>query len=213
MPTPQRYRVTASCLNVRQGPSVTATVLGWLRRDEVAEWISTSGDGYWLKVRRGDLEGWCAHKYLAAVVAEPEPAEEFPWLPIALAEVGVKEFPGDGDNPRIVEYLQSTSLEAPSATQDETPWCSAFANWCVERSGYEGTDSAWARSWLTWGRAARRPRRGCIVVLSRDRGGHVGFWVGETGTQVRLLGGNQGDEVRVSGYPKKRVLGYRVPGA
>ena len=66
----------------------------------------------------------------------------------------------------------------------------------MERAGYAGTDSAWARSWLTWGVATDTPRERCIVVLDRGAGaGHVGFFVMGTATEIRLLGGKQGDLV------------------
>lgn len=208
-----RYRVTASSLNVRAGPSINYEVVGWLDQDDLVDWISTSGDGYWLRVEKGELEGWCAHKYLQPVVTEP-PAAEPPWMAIATAEIGVKEFPGNQENPRILEYLHSTNLGAPYQSSDETAWCSAFVNWCMERAGYEGTDSAWARSWLNWGKPLPRPRAGCIVVLSRgDASGHVGFYVSQTKSGVKLVGGNQSNEVCVSTYPKSRVLGYRAPGS
>jgi uncharacterized protein (TIGR02594 family) len=211
MPEKKEYRVTTTALNVREAPSITAAVVGYLHKDDIVEYISTSGDGYWIKIKKEALEGWSSHKYLELVV--PETTEEFPWMPIALAEQGVKEYPGDRDNPRIVEYLKSTNLSAPSYSNDETPWCSAFANWCVERSGNEGTDSAWARSWLNWGKKTNTPRRGCIVVFERGTdSGHVAFYIGETATQIKVLGGNQNDEVNISNYPKSRLLGYRLPG-
>ncbi len=136
----------------------------------------------------------------------------------------MKELPGDADNPRIVEYLRSTNLDAPSSSQDETSWCSAFVNWCVERAGYEGTDSAWARSWLNWGKdAGSDPPIGAIVVLQRPpdpTSGHVGFLVEKPNLAlpveqrvIGLLGGNQSDSVKVSSYPATRLLGYRVQGA
>lgn len=210
-----KYSVTAFSLNVRQAPSVTSSVIGYLSKGDVADYISTSGDGYWLKLKKGSLKGWVSHKYLALVTANPgiDVTEEFPWMPVAFAEIGIKEFPGTGDNPRIIEYLQSTNLGSPHNSQDETPWCSAFANWCVERSGFEGTDSAWARSWLNWGQKIDTPKRGCIVVFSRGNSfGHVAFYIGQTSTQIEVLGGNQSNEVNISKYDKSRLLGYRVPG-
>ena len=208
----EKYRVTATALNVRQSPSITAEVIGHLRQSEIVELLGKSGDGYWYKVKNDRCEGWASHKFLEHIVDDENSNEEFPWMPIALAEVGIKEFTGSGDNPRIVEYLKSTNLPAPMNSEDETPWCSAFANWCVERAGYEGTDSAWARGWLTWGKAIKKPRRGCIVVFTRGTSsGHVAFYVGETATQIKVLGGNQSDAVNISNYPKSRLLGYRIP--
>lgn len=206
----EKYRVTATSLNVRQGPSIIEKVIGHLKNGDVVELISKSGDGYWFKVTGKDSDGWASHKYLELIVNNTN--EEFPWMPIALAEVGVKEFTGSGDNPRIVEYHKSTTLPAPFNSNDETHWCSSFVNWCVERSGFEGTDSAWARGWLNWGKKPTKPRRGCIAVFKREaNSGHVAFYVGETATHVKVLGGNQSNAVNISNYPKSRLLGYRVP--
>src|SRR5262249_2211434 len=206
------YKVTASSLNVREEPKLTAKVIGYLALDEIIEGISISGDGYWYKIRRPDgLEGWSSHKFLVEYQGEIE-GEEFPWMPIALQEIGVKEYAGAADNPRIVEYLSSTNLGPSDQSNDETPWCSAFANWCVEKAGYEGTDSAWAKSWLTWGKNLTTPRRGCIAVFTRGDGGHVGFYISQTSSVIKVLGGNQSDEVNISGRPASKLLGYRIAG-
>jgi uncharacterized protein (TIGR02594 family) len=139
---------------------------------------------------------------------------------IAEKEQGVTELTGRRQNERILEYLRSTEIDKDLAEQDETPWCSAFANWCVEAAGYAGTDSAWAKSWLEWGKPAEGdPPRGAVVVLTRGQdSGHVGFLdrieKDAQGKPVTfyLLGGNQSDKVKVSGYPAANLLGIRVPG-
>lgn len=154
--------------------------------------------------------GWVSQKHVAAVV-EPDEGSSYPWWEIARRELGVKEAAGSADNPRIVQYLRSTTIDEGAARNDETAWCSAFVNWCVEQAGYEGTNSAWARSWLHWGRALDRPTLGCIVVLTREGGGHVGFYAGEEGANLKIFGGNQSNEVRESLYAKSRLLGYRAP--
>lgn len=137
--------------------------------------------------------------------------EEFRWMDHALAEQGVKETPGAGSNARVIEYLRTTTLPRALASDDETPWCSAFVNWCLEQAGLKGTGSAAARSWLSWGQSLTVPRRGCIVVLSRDGGGHVAFYLRTVGSQLHLLGGNQNNAVCVRAYERSRLLGYRVP--
>jgi len=139
---------------------------------------------------------------------------EYTWLEIAKNEVGVEEVPGPGDNPRIVEYLESTNLGEPDNQNDETPWCSAFVNWCVRQAGLEGTNSAWARSWLEWGKEQELGDSwvGCICVLERGpTSGHVGLLVSYDDDRVKLLGGNQGNAVSYAWFPMERVLGYRVP--
>jgi uncharacterized protein (TIGR02594 family) len=211
----EMYLVTASSLNLRSTAKVADNIVGSLKRGAVVELLATSSDGLWSKVGASPSKtGWVFAKYLTKKGEEAGPIvlqEEFPWMSIAWSEVGVKEAPGEANNPRIVEYLRSTDLAAVSASQDSTFWCSGFVNWCVEKSGHAGSNSAWARSWLSWGRSVTRPRRGCIAVFSRGSGGHVAFFVGAQGDEYQVLGGNQADAVCMMGYPKARLLGFRVP--
>ena len=157
-----KYIVTADGLNVREGPSINTKVIGALRKGKLVTLISVSGDGLWFKITpTSGQKGWVRNKYLAVVPDKDLTLPGDPsWMAIANSEIGVKEYPGNGENPRIVEYLRSTTLSAPFSARDETPWCSGFVNWCVEKSGYAGTDSAWARSWLNWGSTITKPRRG-----------------------------------------------------
>ncbi len=139
-----------------------------------------------------------------------------PWFDIAKAEVGVKEIVGDEDNPRVLEYLRSTSIGKWGAGRDETPWCSAFVNWCIEEAGLEGTNSAMARSWLGWGIELEGPKPGCVVILKRGDppSAHVTFFESPADVgmiRMNLLGGNQRNKVGTNEYPKSRVLGYRWP--
>lgn len=132
-------------------------------------------------------------------------------MPIAAFELGVKEVAGDGSNPRILEYHQHTGLKA---SDDAVAWCSAFANWCMDKAGLDGSNAANARSWLDWGRACE-PEFGCVTVLSRGdpKGwqGHVGFLITFNNDWVWLLAGNQGDAVTVQRFERQRVLGFRLP--
>lgn len=94
-----------------------------------------------------------------------------------------------------------------------TAWCAAYVNGTLAASGLGGTSSNMARSFLDWGVSVDAPERGDVVVLSRGSDpnkGHVGFFAGyDDNGNILLLGGNQGDEVNISGYDKSRVLGYR----
>ncbi|HKO94117.1 MAG TPA: TIGR02594 family protein [Polyangiaceae bacterium] len=209
------YLVTAASLNLRSAPRLADNIIGLLERGAHVEGLESSPDERWRKVSTGTQSGWAAAKYLAKAEAGPSPItalEEFPWMPIALSELGVKEVPGSGNNARIVEYLQSTDLDRGLASEDATPWCSGFVNWCVEKSGFAGSNSASARSWLHWGKSVAVPRRGCITVFTRDGGGHVAFYVRSEGAQHFVLGGNQSNQVCITGYAKGRLLGFRVPG-
>lgn len=204
--------VTASALNLRDAPNLDGNVIAILERGDLLEPLDTLANGYWKKVRHGSDTGWVAFKYLQPVI-EGNPVPGFPWYDIARRELGVAEIEGAGDNPRIVDYLRSTTLAASMAANDETPWCSAFVNFCVEQAGYAGTDSAMARSWLKWGRPTDTPHTGCIVVFERGAppSGHVGFYVSHKAGEIQVLGGNQGNKVSLRPFPESRLIGYRVP--
>ena len=142
------------------------------------------------------------------------------WVSIAIKELGIKELK-DGDNSRIVEYADTTSLHAK---QDEVPWCSSFVNWCLKQAGIKGTNSAAAISWLDWGVSIDEPIDGCICVIKRKEGGkdkatgsssgyHVAFWISQDKESVHLLGGNQSDQVKISSFMLRsyEIAGYRMP--
>ncbi|MFY9223123.1 MAG: TIGR02594 family protein [Blastocatellia bacterium] len=131
------------------------------------------------------------------------------WLNIARGEIGTKEIAGSRDNQRIIEYHSTTGKFG----DDEVPWCASFVNWTLKEAGIKGTGSAMARSFLNWGKPTE-PKPGAVVVFSRGNNpsqGHVGFYLGTEGNMVKVLGGNQSDQVKVSYYPKSSVLGYRWP--
>lgn len=131
---------------------------------------------------------------------------------IATAELGVHETAGPAATARIVEYSKHTTL---AATSDEIAWCSSFANFVVDTAGLKGTHSAAARSWLNWGVAIDKPILGCIVVFRRGAppSGHVAFCDHPDISNgiIRVIGGNQGDSVKVARFSTADVLGYRVP--
>jgi uncharacterized protein (TIGR02594 family) len=136
------------------------------------------------------------------------------WLDFAWADLGVAEIAGTRDNSRVVRYY--ADVGHPEVSNDEVAWCAAFLGACLERAGVGSTRSLLARSYLDWGVPIDEPRYGAIAVLSRGSDptlGHVGFLVGETGADVILLGGNQGDAVSVQAFPRSRLLGLRWPPA
>jgi uncharacterized protein (TIGR02594 family) len=132
------------------------------------------------------------------------------WLDIARTQIGVKEWPGSATNPTVSSYYRDA---VGKGMADSVPWCMAFVNAMLERSGHRGTRSLLARSALTWGQKLNRPVPGAIVVFSRGAppSGHVAFYVGDAGNNILVLGGNQNDEVNIGARPKSRVLGYRWP--
>lgn len=136
------------------------------------------------------------------------------WYEVAIKEIGVAEVKGESANTRIVDYLKAVALPIGMQLTDETPWCSAFANWVMQQAGVKGTGFANARSWLKWGVGLIGARKGCIVVLKRGNppNGHVGFYACDVGDEwIKVLGGNQGDQVKFSNFKKSDVIAYRWP--
>jgi uncharacterized protein (TIGR02594 family) len=122
--------------------------------------------------------------------------------------MGQAEVPGAGANQQIIAYHARTSLSAKS---DETPWCASFVSWALEMADMISAHSARAMDYAGWGRELRQPAIGCIVVLRRVGGGHVGFWMGERDGKVLVLGGNQGNRVSIAPYKLDDVVAYRWP--
>jgi len=150
---------------------------------------------------------------IPAFLTRIEPSAPTPWMPIAEGEIGTREVPGPDSNPDVVSYFAEAGHS--EIADDETAWCAAFVGAMLARADYPTTGSLAARSYLNYGRQITRPEPGCIVVLWRGSPtswqGHVGFYAGDAGTHVRVLGGNQRNEVNVTAYPKHEVLGYRMP--
>ncbi len=208
--------VTASSLHVRQGPGSSYDSLGFVHMNDVLAVHDLDGSGTWVRVETTVTgEGWCSAKYLRPSAD----GNAFPWLAIAAAEVGVREYPGASAHPRILQYLASVdNLGQFDRSSDETAWCSCFMNWCVERSQINGTNSAWARSWHNWRQGLDdRVAIGPIAVFERNtpnaHGGHVGICVAQSDDQMLLLGGNQSNAVRYQWYPLDGTRGntsYRL---
>lgn len=139
---------------------------------------------------------------------------------IAAVFIGEKEISGGMDNPLILAMLK-TDNQWPE--HDEVPWCSAFVNFVCKLMRLPRSKDLRARSWLNVGRGIPLSEAEVgfdVVVLQRGSGdqpgpdvidapGHVGFYAGIAGNYIEVLGGNQGDTVKVSRYPKSRLLSIR----
>ncbi|MEV3812371.1 TIGR02594 family protein [Aeromonas allosaccharophila] len=132
------------------------------------------------------------------------------WVEEARRHIGLTEIKGSKHNPEIVAMWKA--IKRGGIRDDETPWCAAFVGACLERVGIPSTQFEGARSYASWGEKLDKPVTGCVVVFSRDGGGHVGFVVGQDAAgNLLVLGGNQGDAVNVKAFPRSRVTAYRWP--
>jgi uncharacterized protein (TIGR02594 family) len=92
-------------------------------------------------------------------------------------------------------------------------WCATFMNFVLAKTGYSGTGSDAARSFVSYGKRVFHPRTGAIAVLTRGRnGGHVGIVTGidKAGNPV-IISGNHGRLVGEATYPRSRVIAYVMP--
>jgi len=134
-------------------------------------------------------------------------------IEIALSQYGVTEIQGTPHNPIIVNYFKEIGHQW--VKDDETAWCSSYANWVALKSGKKGSDKLNARSWLKVGKPIAKPKAGDVVVLWRESKaswkGHVGFFIGysEDKKHLYILGGNQNNQVNIKAYPSYRLLGFR----
>ena len=136
-------------------------------------------------------------------------------LKVAKGYIGVEEIKGAKHNPTILKFWERCHL--PFKT-DETAWCAGFVGGVLEECGIRSTRSGMARSYLNWGVSCMDdPQPGCVVVFWRGHidspYGHVAFLANKLTSKIRVpaLGGNQGDQVCIKGYPRARVLDFRKP--
>lgn len=110
----------------------------------------------------------------------------------ATNELGVTECAGPCNNVRIQEYL-GTCNGYNNSSPDSTPWCSAFVNFIALKSGYEGTNSATAASWLNWGSPTSNPKPGDVAIA--PDGHHVGIVESVEGGVINIISGNYSNQV------------------
>lgn len=134
----------------------------------------------------------------------------------AQAEIGKREQP-ENRGPVVQRYID---LGKCGTIGD--PWCAIFVNAALESNGVPGSKSPSSQSFRTDQnfRKLEKPFLGCIAVFWRGSGpnsgiGHVGFYVGERGDNVWVLGGNEGDMVQIEAFPKSAarfgLVGYYYP--
>jgi len=142
-----------------------------------------------------------------------QPAPYPPWLSLARSLIGVAEIPGPQANGLLRQWAQSLGgWFANYFADDGVPWCGLFAAHCLQSCGLSYPKTYFrARDWANYGTPLLDPILGCIVVLSRSNGGHVGFAASATESTITLIGGNQGDRVSQSPFPRNRIIALRWP--
>jgi uncharacterized protein (TIGR02594 family) len=131
------------------------------------------------------------------------------WISAGLKDLGFHE---TGNNRGIEKFIAQAHCGKLG-----DPWCAIWTNAKLEQSGVRGTRSASSQSFRTDKNFVelRGPALGAIAVYTRGKPksglGHVGFYMGETKTQVLTLGGNESDAVRQQFESKVKLVGYFWP--
>jgi uncharacterized protein (TIGR02594 family) len=139
------------------------------------------------------------------------------WLAYARRQIGIRETPGPANEPRIMAMAKrAVGWLGAAYSGDSVPWCGLFVADCMDAAWFKPPRSfvgVRAKAWANWGvDVAHTKPLGCIVVFSRDGGGHVGFLTGiYPDGRLRILGGNQADAVNERAFPVARVVAYRWP--
>lgn len=149
------------------------------------------------------------------------------WLKVMRSITGITETPGSADNPKILgmrDWIACTYDDMMAYCElyqhDETPWCGLTAAFCMTVAGirppFGPTDTdrwMWALSWANDNgyEVLDEPVLGCVVVLSREGGGHVTFYESTSGSNYMCRGGNQSDCVNLAPQAISNVVALVWP--
>ena len=140
------------------------------------------------------------------------------WYATARGYLGTTEIPGPTSHPSILQWARNLGgWVADFFRDDATPWCALFLNHVLQKAGLPLSGPAGspallrAKSFEAYGTPLSDPCLGAILVFTREGGGHVALYVGETLKAYRCLGGNQGDSVSESWLSKSRCTAIRWP--
>lgn len=124
---------------------------------------------------------------------------------------GTIEVPGDGNNPVILAWADTLGIK--DYKHDSIAWCGLAMAIVAHRAGKEVPKGAlWAKSWGSFGRPAKIPMLGDVMVFARKGGGaHVTMYIGEDEKTYFCMGGNQGNRVSIVRIQRARQLVTRRP--
>lgn len=132
--------------------------------------------------------------------------------PIQVANIGTEPL---GEPPPVKTSLlqKAKSYLGSNPTGWRSLWCARFIAYIApavaDRLKRMGLNPNWARDYARLPGSKHYGRIGDLVVLSRGRGGHIGFVEGfdKRGNPI-VISGNHGHKVGRGIYSKSRVLAY-----
>lgn len=126
-----------------------------------------------------------------------------PWLATMRELSSVQEYTGGADNPTILGWASFIGNRYPEMANyaanyvhDSIPWCGLTVAYALAKNGIKPVNEfLWARNWANFGTRVAEPRQGCIMVFTRDGGGHVAILERVEGNTFWIRGGNQSNAV------------------
>jgi len=108
-------------------------------------------------------------------------------IPIAMAELWVREKTGKNDGKRVEEYLASVKLKKGD------PYCAAFVSWVFQQAGYELPRTGWSPALFPAARLAKAAAPGNVFGIyfpALKRIAHCGLVVSSRSDWVSTVEGN-----------------------
>jgi uncharacterized protein (TIGR02594 family) len=123
-------------------------------------------------------------------------------ISVAQSQIGLGEIGGNNKGIYVRKYLNG---------REDLPWCAGFVSYCAKKSGINIPYTLRARDFLKLGIKVSNPRRGDLIVFSRQGGGHVGIIKEITESTVTTIEGNLGkypSKIREVTYYKKHIKNF-----
>lgn len=137
---------------------------------------------------------------------KPTSDDLLPWMSEAKRVKGLHE---SRNHSRISRWLRSDG--ATVGDPAKIPWCGDFCQTAIALSMPDEPipeNPYLAANWMKFGTECK-PQFGCVLVFWRGSPsswkGHVGFYVGESGSHFHVLGGNQSNAVTITKIAKNRL--------
>ena len=120
-------------------------------------------------------------------------------IPIAMAELWVREKTGHNDGKRVEEYLSAVDLKKGD------PWCAAFVSWVFRQAGYPLPRTGWSPALFPTLKLVKAAAPGNVFGIyfpALKRIGHCGIvlasrkdWISTIEGNTNASGGREGDGV------------------
>lgn len=134
-----------------------------------------------------------------------------------LQYLGLKEIPGKGSNPVIMDMAKGLHVE-DIYTDDDIAWCALAINHLIRITGKPMLDIKGdkhnllrAKYLLNYGIPVPigDEKLGDILIFGREGGGHATLYIAESPSTYHCLGGNQHNMFDFTEIAKSRLIGAR----